>query len=73
VYSSPNIIQVIKLKRMRWAGFVACMEDRRGEMHTSFWWGNLRERDHLEDPSIDGRVILRKFFRKWVGGGHGLD
>jgi hypothetical protein len=27
--------------------------------------GNLRERDHLEDPSIYGRIILRWIFRKW--------
>jgi len=31
---------------------------RRGEVHTGFWWGNLRERDHLEDPGLDGRIIL---------------
>ena len=33
-----------------------------------FWWGNLRERDHLEDPGIDGRIILRWIFRKADGG-----
>jgi len=27
--------------------------------------GNLRERDHLGDPDVDGRVILRWIFRKW--------
>ena len=27
-------------------------------MYTGCWWGNLGERDHLEDPSIDGRIIL---------------
>jgi hypothetical protein len=32
---------------------------------TWFWWENLRERDHLRDPNIDGRVILRWIFRKW--------
>jgi hypothetical protein len=30
----------------------------RGEACTGFWWGNLRERDHLGDPGTDGRIIL---------------
>jgi len=38
---------------------------RRAEAYTGFWWGNLKERDHLRDPSIDGRIILRCIFRKW--------
>ena len=37
----------------------------RGEVCTGFWWGNLRERDHWEDPDVDGRIILRWIFRKW--------
>jgi hypothetical protein len=40
--------------------------------HTGFGWGNLRERDHMEDPGVDGRIILNWIYRKW-GGGHGLD
>jgi len=36
-----------------------------GKVYTGFWWGNLREIDHLGDPSIDGRIILRWIFRKW--------
>jgi len=36
----------------------------RGEVRTGFWWGNLRESDHLEDPGIDGRIILKWMFRK---------
>jgi len=39
----------------------------RGELHTGFWCGNLSERDHLEEPDIDGRIILRWTFRQWNG------
>jgi len=41
----------------------------RGEANTGFWLGNLRERDHLGDPGVNGRIILRWIFRKWVVGG----
>jgi hypothetical protein len=41
-------------------------------VYIGFWYGNLREGDHLEDPDIDGRIILRWIFRKWDVG-HGLD
>ena len=41
-------------------------------MYKGFWWGNLRERGHLEEPDEDGRIILRWIFKKWVGR-HGLD
>ena len=30
-----------------------------------FGGGNLRERDHLEDSGVDGRIILRWIFMKW--------
>jgi len=35
------------------------------QVSAGFWWGNLRERKHLEDPGVDGRIILRWIFRKW--------
>jgi len=35
-----------------------------GEAYTGFWWGNLKERDHLGDPDEDGRIILRWIFMK---------
>ena len=37
----------------------------REEVHTGFWWGNLRERDHFGDQGVDGRIILTWLFRKW--------
>jgi hypothetical protein len=46
---------------MRWEGHVTGM----GEMFTGFWWGNLKERVHLGDSGVDGRIILRCIFRKW--------
>jgi hypothetical protein len=48
---------------MRWVGHVAFIG--RGEVHTGFWWGNLREIDHLEGSGIDERIILRWISRKW--------
>jgi hypothetical protein len=57
LYSSPNIIRVIKSRRMRQAGHVARMGER-GDTHRVFW-GDLRERDHLEDLSVDLKIILK--------------
>jgi hypothetical protein len=67
LYSSPTIVRVIKSRRMRWAVHVACMGERRGEVEIGFWWENLRKGDHLEDPRVGGRIILRWIFRKWTG------
>jgi len=39
------------------------MGERKG--HTGFWWGNMRERDYLEDPGVYRRIILRWVFWKW--------
>ena len=37
----------------------------RGEAYSVFWLGNLKERNHLGDRGVDGRIILRWIFRKW--------
>jgi len=52
LYSSPNIERGIKSRRMRWAGHVAHMGEKR-ECIVS-WWGNRRERDHWGDLGVDG-------------------
>jgi len=34
-------------------------------VYSGFWWGSLKEKDHLGDRGIDKRIILRWIFRKW--------
>jgi hypothetical protein len=38
------------------------------EVHTGFWWGDLREDDHLGDPGVDVRILLKWIFKKCDGG-----
>jgi len=56
LYSSPNIVQVIKSRRMRWAGNVARVGEERGCIGS--WWGNWREVDRWGDLGVDGWIIL---------------
>ena len=39
----------------------------KGEVYRGFWWGNLRERIHLQDSDVDGRTILRRTLKWDVG------
>ena len=59
LYSSPNTIWMIK-SVMRWAGNRELWGRQEG--HQGFGG----ERDHFEDARVDGRIILRWIFRKWV-------
>jgi hypothetical protein len=49
LYSSPNIIRMIKSTEMRWTGHVARMGEKR----------NQKERDHWEDQDVGGWTILK--------------
>jgi hypothetical protein len=69
LYSSPNIIRVIKSRTLRWGGHVTRMGE--GEVHAGFWWGSLGERDHLEDPSVGGKIF--KWIFKKRNGWYGVD
>ena len=66
LYSLPNIVRVVKSRRMRWAGHVARMGE--GRVVRRVLVGILREREHWGDPDGDGRIILRWIFRKWEEG-----
>jgi len=46
LFSSPNIIWVIKSRRMKWVGHVA--PGGGGDLRTGLWWGNLKDRDLWE-------------------------
>jgi hypothetical protein len=70
LHSSPNIVQVIKSRRMGWAGHVTGMGERKVVYRVLV--GKLEGKSHLEDPGMDGRIILRLIFRKrdvgvWIG------
>jgi hypothetical protein len=66
LYSSPNIIQVIKSRRLRWAGHVARMGKRRGACWVLV--GKPVGRNYLEDRGVDGRIILKWIFERLYGG-----
>ena len=52
LYCSPNIVRVIKSRRMRWAGHVARMGEERECIGS--WWENRREGEHWGDLGVDG-------------------
>jgi hypothetical protein len=67
LYSPPDIIRQIKSRRMRWTGHVVCMGGERNM--TGFWWESLKEKDHLKDQGVDGRMGSKWTVGRLVGGG----
>jgi len=63
LYSSPNIVQVIKSRRMRWAGNVARIGEGRGVYRV--FVGKPEGKRPLERPGVDGIIILRRIFTTW--------
>jgi hypothetical protein len=61
LYSLPNIVPVVKSRRMRWAGHVARMGEGRVVQRI------LLRMPEEKRPNADGRIILRGIFRKWEG------
>jgi hypothetical protein len=54
LYSSLNIVRVIKARRLRWAGHVRHMEE--GRCVSRFWLGSTKVRDYWEDLGVGGRI-----------------
>ena len=63
LYSSPNIVRVIKSRRMGWTGHEAGMGEERGCIGSC--WGNRKEGDHWGDLGVDGWIILGWISRRW--------
>ena len=63
LYCSPNIVRVIKWRRMRWAGHVACTGEESGVYKVLV--GNRKEGDHWGDLGVDGWIILGRISRRW--------
>ena len=62
LYSSPNIVRVIKSRRRRQARHVARMEEGRG-VHKVLV-GKPEGKNYWGDQDVDGRIILRWILRK---------
>jgi hypothetical protein len=65
LYSSPNIIRVVKSRRLRWAGHVARMGETRGAYRALV--GKPEGRRPFERPAHRWKDNIKWIFRNWVG------
>jgi len=63
LYSSPNIVRVIKSRRIKWAGHVVGMWERRGVYRGLV--GKPEGRRTLGRPRRRWEIVLSWIFRKW--------
>jgi hypothetical protein len=56
LYCSSNVVQVIQIERNEMGGVCSAYGER-AEAYTGFCVEDVREGNHLEDPSVDGRII----------------
>jgi hypothetical protein len=69
LYASPNIIHVIKSRRILLAGHIARIVEITNKR---IRLQDLKGRDHSEDKGVDGRIILKLMFEEkdrqlWTG------
>jgi hypothetical protein len=67
---SPNIVGIIKTRRMTWVGHVAFIAARRDAYRFSLT--NMGEREYLEDMGVVGRMLLKGIFKEWEAARTGL-
>lgn len=65
LYSSRNIICMIKSRRLRWAGHAACTGEKRNSYRV--WVGKPEERGHLESLGTEESIILKLMLKKQDG------
>ena len=64
LYCSPKIFRLIKSRRIKWVGHVACMGDWR-VLYMALGGGDLRKTFLLGESNLNGDILLIWIFRKW--------
>jgi hypothetical protein len=51
-----------KYRSMQWARHIAYTGNKK--YNAVFWWGDMKERDHLGDLDVDGKITLKLTWNK---------